>query len=527
MGKEINTSPLRIKNFLGLNKRVTDTAIDIREAAGLENVIITEESLEQRGGSTVLNTVGNFKDKTDASDKVITGAYQGILNGTNYQVAVGGDAFKQLSAGAWTDRTGAITITDNVDNHWTFATTIDSAVAEVIVGANGVDAPFKWTGAGNATALSSTPGNFNYPVVHKNKLWVAVGDIVYFSGLRNCESWAVSTDLVRFDNKGEDITGLVKFGDMIVVFQKTAIHAISGSSNRDLFTQTIVTGEGCVCGLSIQEIESRRYGNILAFLSNDGTIKGFNGSKNLIKLSDYIKPLFDEMNSARWAQCVSGLLKTKGQYWLAMTYGSGTQNDQVIIYDYRNDYHTGADGRPLSSCLYHTGIKANAMTAFTSSNSEYLVTANYNYDLLRQDYGLLDEDATAIRSTWLSGKIDFGAPQNIKLLSDFSLITTQSGATNMSIVCTSQDYSGISTLALPASGGLWGTMIWGTGLWSAPSTTYTRARFTLTDSSLEGSISGRHLQFQINHSDISEAMAVEEIVIGVTDLGYQPEYIET
>ena len=149
-----------------------------------------------------------MSSKTDSVVKNITGIYEGILNGTRYQVGIGGDAFKQLSAGAWVDKTGAVTITDDDDIHWSFATFLNSSFADIIIAANGIDAPIKWTGSGNAAALSSPPGNFNFPVVHKNKLWVAVGDVVYFSALRNGESWDTSNDIARFINKGEDITGL-------------------------------------------------------------------------------------------------------------------------------------------------------------------------------------------------------------------------------------------------------------------------------------------------------------------------------
>lgn len=524
MGQEITTTPIRIKQFLGLNNKITDTAIDLREASALQNVNLTEESCDQRNGSVKLHTVA-FKDKTDSVVKNITGIYEGILNGTRYQVGIGGDAFKQLSAGAWVDKTGAVTITDDDDIHWSFATFLDSSFADIIIAANGINAPIKWTGSGNAAALSSPPGNFNFPVVHKNKLWVAVGDVVYFSALRNGESWDTSNDIARFINKGEDITGLYRYSDRIVVFQESAIHVISGSSTRDLYVQTVVTGDGCASGYSIQEIESRRYGNILAFLSPEGTFKGFNGTKNLIKLGDLAEPLFRRMNGQRKAQCVSLNYRKLGQYWLGMTYASGTQTDQIMIYDYLNDIYSNESGRPLSSILYHTGIKSNAMAIFTSAGSEYPVTANYSGFALKQDSGLLDEETDAIVSQWKTGRIDFNSPSHIKMLTDLNIVTTQSSATNMAINVTSGRLAGVASLSIEAAGGLWGEN-WGELIWSAPSTAYTRAEITPIPSTSEEAIMGRYHQFEFNHSDPEEAMSVEELIIGVTDLGDQPEFLE-
>lgn len=526
MGKEINTSPFRLKQFLGLNQRITDTAIDPREAAGLENVNITEESLRQRLGSEFLNSVA-FKEKTNTTAVSITGIYETTVNGTQVRVGTGGDSFREYVSLNWTDRTGAVTITNDADIHFSFATFYDNANAEIVIAANGTDAPLKWTGSGNASALATPPGNFNFPVVHKNRLWVAVDDIVYFSDYRDGETWDTLLNLARFDHRGEDITGLYKYADQIIVFQKTAIHAISGGSNRDLFIQTIVSGEGCASGFSIQEVESRKYGNILIFLSNQGIIKGFNGSKNLLKLGDAAPDLFSSMNVGRHPQSVSMNYKKLGQYWLALTYGTGTENNQIVIYDYRNDFYTDEKGRQLSSILYHTGINANAMNIWYTNLGEIPVTGDYNGFALQQDKGLLDEEASPIRSTWLTGRFDFGAPNNVKMLSDFAIVTTQSTTTEMSITATTKNYSGISSLSIPAAGGLWGSMVWGTGLWSSPSTEYTRAEFTLSDPSLEGAIIGRYHQFQFNHSDPDEAMVVEEVIIGVTDLGYQPEYLES
>lgn len=527
MGQEITTTPVRIKRFLGLNTKITDTAIAINEASGLQNVNITEESLQQRLGSIKLNAVG-FKDKTDTVIKPITSLYEGILGTTRFQVGTGGDAFKQLSAGAWVDRTGAVTITDDQDNHFSFTTFLDNAVADVFIGCNGINPPFKWTGAGNASVLATPPGNFKFQVVHKNKLWATVGDILYFSALRDGETWDTANDLVRFQYNGEDNEGLAVYGDNLVYFTPTSIRMVSGSSNRDLFSQTIIEGEGCASGYSIQNIVSRRYGNILIFLSNEGTFKGFNGSKNLIKLGDSAAPTFRDMQRDRYPQAVSMDYKKLNQYWLGMTFGSGTETDQVFVYDYFNDINTDPEtGRVLSSILYHTGIKPNAMAIFQAAGQEIAVTGDYNGFALKQDFGLLDESATAVESLWQTGKIDFGAPNHIKLLTDLNIITTQSSTTTMALNVTTQNNAGTANLSISPSGGLWGTMLWGTGLWSAPNTKYTRCEITPNPPTSEDPIFGRYMQFQINHSDINEAMDVEELIIGVTDLGDQPEYIET
>lgn len=517
---------MRVKKFLGLNTKSIDTVIDFREASALQNVNITDESVEARNGSTLQNAVA-FKDKTDTTAKAITGLYEAKLNGILYKVGIGGDAFKEFTGGAWVDRTGSVTITDDDDIKWSFATFVDNSADEVIIAANGVDAPIKWTGSGDATDLATPPGNFNYPTVHKNKLWVAVDDIVYFSDIRDGETWDTADDLFRLINKGEKITGMVSYSDRLVVFQETAIHLVYGSENRDLYVDTVVKDDGCLSGATIKEVESKRYGNILVFMSSKGILKGFNGSKNLIDIGEPIRPLFEQMNRDRFENSVGEKYDELGQYWLSLTYGSGSQNNQIIIYDYKHDYFSDENGRPLSSMLYHTGISANAMANWTESSVKKLITCDYNGFALKQNDGDLDEEVSSISSLWQTKKLDFGSPTNIKLITDLSVVTTQTTTTNMSLSIITDKNSGEASLSIPVSGGLWGYMLWGTGLWSAPSTKYTRAELTNSDPDSEDAIAGRYIQCQIIHSTASEDMRVNELIIGATDLGYQPEYVET
>jgi hypothetical protein len=528
MGDELFSGTVRIKRFLGLNTKLADTAIDLSESSGLQNVNITPDSLEQRRGSEFVNT-NAFQDKGDSGAVSITGLYETTLSGNKEQVGVGGDAFREFDADPPTNRTGAVTITSDDDNLVSFATFFDSGAAnEIMIIAPDQDTPFKWTGSGNAAALASTPGDFRWPVVKDNKLWVAVDDIVYFSGLRDAESWDTVFDLVRFAGNGENISGLASYAGRIVVFKPKSIHAIYGSSNRDIYIDDVVTGEGCASGYSIQEIESRRYGSILAFMSNEGIIKGFNGTKDLLLLGDPAKPLFDDMNQARADKTVGVNHKELNQYWCSMSFGSQSTHSQLIIYDYFNDIYTDqGSGRQLSTILYHIGINANAMTRFTTgASSEYTVTGDYSGFAFRQNIGLLDEAANTISSKWQTGKVDYGAPDRVKMITDLNVQTTQSTATNLSLTVASQNISATSasTISVDPAGGLWGSLIWGTGLWSAPSTRYTRAKLTRNEG--EGAMIGRYFIFQLNHSTASEAMEINELLTGVSDLGIQPEYVE-
>jgi hypothetical protein len=522
MGQEINSGNLRLPKFLGLNQ-IRTTSSGQMEASALQNVNLTDDRLSQRLGSATIST-NLFKEKTDNTAKPITGLYSGVLDGTRYQVGTGGDAFKSLTT-SWTDRTGAVTVTDDADNLVSFATFFDNGGDECFIVCPEDDTPFKWLGGvADAAALAATPGDFKFPVVHMNRLWVVVDDIVYISDYFDCETWDVVWDLQRFRGDGEAITGIYKYADRIIVFKPSSIHMISGSSYADFASQTIVTGDGCSSGYSIQEIESRRYGNILCFLSKEGHLKGFNGSKNLIQLGDPVRPLYDKMNKTRLSKCGSAVFKKHKQYWLTMTYGAGTTHDQIVLYDYFNDSYTAEDGLPISSNLYHTGINANTMAIFaTATADDILVTADYTGNILRQDIGTEDETTITVSSSWATAQLDMGDPTTVKLVTDLSVVTTQKSVTHLSVTVTSERTSGDGVAVIATGGSLWGTMVWGTGLWSAPDTKYSRLKLTPTD---EGAIIGRYFKIQLAHSTADESMNIEDIILGVTNLGQQPEFVE-
>lgn len=527
MGQETTTTQVKFKTFLGLNTKMSDTDIDVREAAALLNVYSYQGGVRDRKGSTFASS-NAFKDKTDTTAKAITGLYTGFLGGTQYYVGTGGDAFKEFTGGAWTDRTGAVTITDSANNLSKTVTFFSSAAADIfITGFEAGIAPIKWTGSGNAAALASPPGNFKYPVVHKNKLWVSIDDIVYFSALRNGESWDTTNDIARFQGDGEDVTGLASYKDVIVVFKNTSIHVISGSSNRDLFIQQVISGDGTNSPYSIQLVDSKRYGRILVFVNKDGIIKGFNGSNTLLPLGDYAESLFQEMNGARLRYVSSMLVPQYNQYWSSLSFGADSTHSQIAAYDYFNDTYTAQDGRPLSSIFYHVGINANAMAIWPTSGVNTPYCGNYDGQLLQMDDGLSDEESgDAIQATWSTGKVDFGDASVHKMLSDLNTVTTQTSDTTLAVTVTTDLASGLGTETIDAAGDLYGEGIYGTALYSGPATSYTRFELTPQPSTSEEPVSGRYFIFRLTHNTSAESMRIEEFLAGVTNLGQEAQYTE-
>lgn len=524
---------LRIKRFFGINTKVSDIDIAVGESYGQENFNLTQDGLEQRYGTTLISS--NVFEDSLANPVPITGLYSNRINGTIRQVGTGGNRFQEYTGGGWVDRTGAAIITSSQNNLFRFERFFDNGANQVYIMVNGVDAPLKWDGGAAAAVLAGVPGNFSKVLVHKNKLWGVVDDFIYFSAQFDGETYNIVRDVVRFSGNGGDILDIVSFQDRIVVIQPKAISVISGQDYRDLYVEEVVTGEGGSSGFSAQVINSRRYGSIVMYLADDGTFKGFNGSPTPLKLGEPAEnTLFNGMNRSRRIYATGVDYEERSQYVLAISSGSNLTNDQLILYDYFNDVYSHPEsGRPISTILNHTGTAAqvNAAAIFEYDGKNRLVTGDYDGNLVLQDVpsALRDHDNSPITSTFLSGKNEFGTPTHIKLITDCNVLTTQYSRTTLNLVLLTQIRRGETTKEIDVdAGSRWGTMIWGVGRWADSSPVYTRMdNITLDDSTDEGGVYGRYIQFQLNHTEPDERLKLEELIISTTDLGEQQEYLET
>lgn len=386
MGYEQFIDPIHLQSFRGLNTKLSDISIQTREASDLQNINLTQEIAESRNGSISFTTTQMAESSVA---KAVTGIYQGTLGGTVYYVATSGTrVYSVTSAGVISNITGAATLTDSANLLFDFETFIDGSSNDVIVLVNGSNAPLKWTGSGNVATLSSVPANFKYVKVHKNRLWGSSGDYLYHSDLLDGETWP-SNAVIRFKTAGfttQDITALTTYNDAIVVGKEDGIWMVSGESINNAFAQRIVTGDGPISGYSIREVESTRYGNILIFVNRLGQLKGFNGTQNLIDLSDPITPTLQTYNRSRTKYATAVNYEEKDQYLASYTFSSGTTHNTIFGYDYFLD----GVGQPESTMLKHSGIEPNYMTIMSPSGDNRVYIGTYDGWIIRYDQGAYD-----------------------------------------------------------------------------------------------------------------------------------------
>lgn len=276
---------------------------------------------------------------------------------------------------------------------------------DTLIGTDGEDEPWMWEGTGSIEPLGgavddSTGVRPNVPYglttakyvcLFKDRVFLANVTVlgttypsrVYFSSTGSISDWS-ATDFININtNDGQVITGMEVLGDRLVIFKTDSIYNIfyTGSSDIPFYVQRSDSDVGCVAGHSIQNIK-----NNLIFLSTNG-LYAYDGLTST-KISDRITPTIDDYNESRFQYAVSENYRPKNQYWLTVTDGSGSEHNEVIVWDYYHNAFTRYDGLKIASLV----------RVFTSSGDR-LYSGGYEGNLDRQDYGTSDGGTTQSNGT--------------------------------------------------------------------------------------------------------------------------------
>jgi len=284
--------------------------------------------------------------------------------------------------GTWDDITGGLTIT--ADNFCDF----ENFLNEVYI-TNNEDVPFLWGGSGNGAAMTVPSGLTDAQFVKQFNNRLFLGNVlvsgtrhasrVYFSNLKDTDTWT-STDFIDISqNDGQEITGLKVLSDRLVIFKTRSIYNMFFTGNANV--PFILPGGGksnsavgCVAPYSIQEVN-----NGLVFLSHDGFY--FYDGFNSFKISDKITSTLQGFNTTRFDQVVSLVQKDKNRYWAAMPDSGQTTNNKVVVWDYFNNAFS-----------IYKGINASALTSvFVSGDEERVYFGDYLGFTYRGDTGTFDD----------------------------------------------------------------------------------------------------------------------------------------
>jgi len=197
-----------------------------------------------------------------------------------------------------------------------------------LIMANGADAVKRYDG-NTVQDLTDAPAGANYIDQHDNRLYAAVGNIVYFSALRKADDWTTAEDAGQIAVEvpsGESISGLKAGPQHIVCFTPHTTHELYGTGPLNYRMQQISGKKGCVANNTCLMV-----GGVLYWLSHQG-VERYTGG--VAPKNDFSLPVWYYIEGINKEKRHLSCAGTDGRrYYLAIPYGSATEPNVILEYD--------------------------------------------------------------------------------------------------------------------------------------------------------------------------------------------------
>lgn len=379
----------------GLNTRDGSGGIADNECTQIFNCFIDNRGISKRSGYTAY--VATRIDGAAAGTGIF---YTPFTTGATV-VATAGTKVAYKNGSAWTDITGSVTLT--ADKVMQFAMANNN-----LVGCNGTNPAWYWSGTGNATTLSGS----NIPTAptslaeYHGRLFLSQGRRLSWS--KYMGDWTeFHSD--AYQDFNEPIVGIRVLGEannsILVVLCTKSIHyaafdadmgSIIGGNGSFRFDH-ISYVHGCISPNSIQECVTPEGEIILIWADTDG-LKLLSPSLKIMKITDKIDATWNALDFTQLQKSIGFHYKTKRWYGLVcQTNGHGT-NDRVIIYDLRNWCISGIFDYQL-----------DAVNALKTTGTDILVGSDNTGYWWQYDNGYTD-NGTAINAYFKVKAFDGGIP---------------------------------------------------------------------------------------------------------------------
>jgi hypothetical protein len=247
------------------------------------------------------------------------------VNGATKRTAIFGTKFYEDVSGTWTDRTGAITISnDNLVQ----AINHQQGANKYAIYVNSTDAPWKWTGSGNAAVLGGSPPVFSSIAKYHDIIFGSRNESVYFSDEGDPETWDTSKWVIPFD---KDVVRVIEHGDKLVVLMDDHIGSIQGYGYLDFVAEeNEIRTFGCAGRLAVTNAIFKESTDVLAVLSRDGLY--------LVDKSFGFQKIFGHrylvnFSQASLSKAALTFSRDDNLLYIVIPSSTSTENDYLILVD--------------------------------------------------------------------------------------------------------------------------------------------------------------------------------------------------
>ncbi len=474
----------------GLNTADPEYNMPLNQSPDEDNVLTTEKGFYKRNGDNEWNSSAMISSVTAVAGL----GYLKLNNGNEFLNAVAGTKFfvDATLIGTMTDSTGAITITSGQNNIWT--PVIYNNIQIWFGGAP--DAPFKYSGTGNAAALGGTPPSATTAFVANNRVFAirtaAAPSRIQWPVLSDPEDWtgagSGSSDVSKSDGEALQC-GVVTGPDTAILFKNSSTHMM-------VLTRAPFPIYQLQKGIGVAGHNAWAYANGIIYIVTPGKrMKSTMDGVNFKSYPDHIDSIWDTINALR-IPYIQGIYYQALELiiWCVST-GSNTTNDLLIVWDIRREC--------FLQCT--TGFKTNI---FCILQNRRLFGGHYNGKIYEKFKAIqfVDDSETspgAINAYWRTPYSGLGADIDATvhpLYLDVVALTETASSLDINYGFDFISPSLGGTFSLIALGSLWDVALWDVDVWGGQNATV-----------LKQFVSGRGnlFSFRLSNATASQGFTVQ------------------
>jgi len=215
----------------------------------------------------------------------------------------------------------------------TTSTTYDATTfADRDIFVNGTEEIYSTNGT-SSSALGGTPPSGKYIETHNNFLFMAGHSLgaLRWADLGTTETWTATNSITIDTDEDDDITGLKKFRDVLMVFTEKRFFLVNGFATVDMeIVRSVHEGPGCISGNSIVVTNAGIF-----WWSDEGLVFSDDGITTDLPMQRKLRGTLDSLTSSA-SNIVHGAwnpMEQRVEYFVA----DGSQLDTCIYYYYLED----------------------------------------------------------------------------------------------------------------------------------------------------------------------------------------------
>lgn len=439
----------------GLNVIDPEYLLDLNTSPDCQNITLLPKGWRKRYGDAAFNISAMVNSST-----AVTGlGYYKLNSGTEFLNAIAGTKFFTSSgvSGTMVDTTGAVTITASATNIWT---PVNFGALQIWFG-GAPDAPFKYSGTGNAAVLGGTPPSAYTGFTSSNRVFgistTANPSRIYWSVLKNAEDWTGtgSGNADVQENDGEALQlGIPISTDTAILFKNSSTHLMN-TTRAPFPIYQLQRGIGVAGRYAAVNVNGTIY-----FITPGRRMKATNNGTTFVDFPDSINPIWDRITSTRIPYIYGVYHQYADQIHWYVSLDFSSTNNYCIIWDLKRE-----------CWLWNpTGFKSNVATLVQNRR---LFAGHYDgkvYEKDVQDQYIDESEGDAgIDAYWRTPYKGMKGLDSVihPLYVNFSAAAINSSTLEISYGFDYQSVSNATNFNLQATSSLWDQNTWdGTLYWS-------------------------------------------------------------